>query len=132
MLQKECGGSSCLSLKKPVSRPSWWKGKFAFFKMPATEGREGREHQSKANSSLLNKQWSRKFYKQKWGAATCRNSTVIPNSHLQTDHQWSGQHHLGGLGTVNLSSGFICSVSLWPVLGIAAALFLGTVWSSCS
>ena len=26
---------------------------------------------------------------------TCRNSTVISNSHLQVGHQWSDQHHLG-------------------------------------
>ena len=35
---------------------------------------------------------SESFYRQGWGV-TCRNSTIISNSHLQIDHQWSDQHH---------------------------------------
>ena len=35
--------------RNPVHRPSWWKGKFSLFQMPATGG-EGCGHLSKANS----------------------------------------------------------------------------------
>ena len=31
------------------------------------------------------------FYRQ---SVSCRNSTVISNSHLQIDHEWSDQPHL--------------------------------------
>ena len=37
-----------LVTQKPVNRLSWWKGKFALFQMPATEGREGSGHLSKS------------------------------------------------------------------------------------
>ena len=37
------------------------------------------------------------------------------------------------LGTINLQfQGPFVPISLWPVLGTAAAHVLGTVWSSCS
>ena len=43
-----CGGVTervwwvqLLVTQKPVNRTSWWKGKFAFFQMPATEGGRG-------------------------------------------------------------------------------------------
>ena len=28
-----------LAAQKPISRPGWWKGKFALFQIPATAGR---------------------------------------------------------------------------------------------
>ena len=34
--------------------------------------------------------------------ATGGNSTVLSNSHLQIGHQWSEQHQLDCVGTVNL------------------------------
>ena len=44
---------------------------------------------------LPNKQGVRAFVDRGGqGGSTCRNSTVISNSHLQIDHQWSDQHHL--------------------------------------
>ena len=30
-----------------------------------------------------------------WEGTPCRNSVVLLISHLQIDHQWSDQHHLG-------------------------------------
>ena len=33
------------------------------------------------------------FYRWREGV-TCRNSTVSSDSHLQSDHWWSDQHHL--------------------------------------
>ena len=34
-----CGGVWLSAAQKPISRPGWWKGKFALFQMLATEGR---------------------------------------------------------------------------------------------
>ena len=39
------------------------------------------------------------FYRQRKGA-TCRNSTVSSDSHLEIGHRWSDQHHLDGLSTL--------------------------------
>ena len=36
LLPKECGGAWLLTVQKPISRPGWWKGKFALFQMLAT------------------------------------------------------------------------------------------------
>ena len=41
-------------------------------------------------------QWGKSFYRQKKGA-TCRNSTVSSDSHLQTGHRQSDQCHLNCL-----------------------------------
>ena len=39
--EKSVGGAQVLATQKPVSRPGWWKGKFALFQMPATGVGEG-------------------------------------------------------------------------------------------
>ena len=84
-----------LTAQKPMNRPVWWKGKFALFQMPQVRvWREGGRHLSKGRlpPPTNGNQWGESFYRQSggWGA-TCRNSTIISNSHLQTGHQ----HHLG-------------------------------------
>ena len=33
--ERLCGGVWLLTSQKPINRPGWWKGKFAFFQMPA-------------------------------------------------------------------------------------------------
>ena len=72
------------------------------------------------------------FYRWREGA-TCRNSTVSSDSHLQTGPQWSDQHHLDcfkySYSSVPESVCFHFSRS---VLGIVAAYVMGTIWSSCS
>ena len=85
----------------------------------------------KTNSSLPDKQCGKKLYKQKWGAAACRNSTVISNI-LKLIICGLISIILVVLGTVNLQfQGSIFPISLWLLLRIVAA-HVGTVWSSCS
>ena len=44
----------------------------------------------KAASPYPCNQWDKSFYRHKWGwGTTCRNSTVISDSHLQVGHRWS-------------------------------------------
>ena len=89
--------------QKPVYRPGWWKGKSALFQMLATGG-EGGGHLSK--SQFPHPAWqagSENFYRQNRGAGvTCRNSTVISNSHLQLVISGLTSIILVLLGTVNL------------------------------
>lgn len=47
----------------------------------------------KAESPNPDKQWVSAFIDRE-GRVTCRNTTVFPNSHLQTGHQWSDQNQL--------------------------------------
>ena len=70
-----CGGVQLLSAQKPISRPGWWKVKFALFQMPATVcvGGGGRVADicPKANSPQLpaNKEVVRVFINRvRWGA----------------------------------------------------------------
>ena len=70
----------------------WWKGKFALFWMLATCW--GRAYTSpKANSPPHPQLVGKSFYRLREGA-TCRNSTVGSDSHLEIGHQWSHQCHL--------------------------------------
>ena len=90
-----------LAAPKPVNRPGWWKGKFALFQMPATWGQDKvfRDICPKADFPP----WQavgESFYRPREGA-TCWNSTVILDSHLQIGHWWSDQRHLV-LGIVNI------------------------------
>ena len=62
---------------------------------------------------------------------TCRNSTVITNSHLQLVISGLTSIILVALGTVNLQFwDALVPISLQSVLRIVAAQTLGTVWSS--
>ena len=80
-----------LTAQRPINRPGWWKGRFGLFQMLATGGRV--DVCPKADSWPSN-QWGKSLYRQKeW--ATGRNHTVRSDSHLQIDHWWSDQHHLG-------------------------------------
>ena len=58
------------------------------------------------------------FYRQRKGA-TCRNSTVSSDSHLEIGHRWSDQRHLDGLSTLQFQGLFV-SISLSPILRIVA------------
>ena len=87
-----------LASLKPIKRPGWWKGKFALFWMLATLG-EGRVEACPKASSPISQSVGKKFYRWREGA-TCRNSTVSSDSHLEVGHPWSDQHHLGCLGSV--------------------------------
>ena len=91
------GGSGCFCAQKPVNRPGWWKGKFALFQTPATGGgKVVADFCPKAYSPTPDKAGGENFYKQRGGSGgtTCRNSTAISNSHLQSGHQWSDRHDL--------------------------------------
>ena len=77
-------------------------------------------------------QWATAFIDRS-GGATCRNSTVISNSHIHVVVDGLTSVILAVLGTANLQlQGPFFSISLQLVLIIAAAQVLGTVWSSCS
>ena len=118
-------------VQKPVNRLGWWKGKFALFQTPATEG-EGGGHCPRA-SSRPDKQGMRAFIDITGWGAPCRNSTVISNSHLRFVVSCLTSIILVVLGSINfkfwdaLVSIFFCGQLLEPV----AACVLGTVWSSC-
>ena len=59
------------------------------------------------------------FYRQREGA-TCRNSTVSSDSHLETGHWWSDLCHLDGFSILQFQGLFV-SISLRPILRIVAA-----------
>ena len=87
MLPKECG-IWLLAARKPINKPSWRKGKFALFQMLATGDGEGGKHLFKGQSHNPppphDKQGVRLFIDRVGrGEVTCRNSTVISNSHVQ-------------------------------------------------
>ena len=70
--------------------------KVCLFQMSETGGERVTDDCSKADSPHTGNQWGKMFYREKWrGVTTCRNSTVISDSHFQTGYQWSDQHHLG-------------------------------------
>ena len=81
-----------LTPEKPKKRPDWWKGKFALFWMLATRecgtgvGSKGRLPAPPPQSM------GKSFYRWREGA-TCRDSTVSSDSHLEIGHWWSDQRH---------------------------------------
>ena len=83
-----------LTAQKPTKRQGLWKGKFPLLWRPATqvEGCWGSRADScpKAYSPPLAIKKSKSFYRRREGA-TCRNSTVSSDSHLETGHAvvWS-------------------------------------------
>ena len=78
-----------LDIHKPLNRPGWWKRKFISFQRPATR--------AKGNTcpglSTLIVRGGKRFYRQREGA-TCINSTLSPDNHLQIGHQGSDLCHL--------------------------------------
>ena len=63
------------------------------------------------------------------GEVTCRNSTVISNSHLQFFISGLTSIIFSVLGTVNLQFwAALVPIYLQSILGIVATLVLGTVW----
>ena len=68
-----------------------------------------------------------------WGVATCRNSIVSSNDHLQLVFSGLTSIILVVLGTINFQfQDALVPISLRSLLRIVAAQVLGTVWSSCS
>ena len=137
LLLKECVcvcGIWLLAAQKPKNkRPVWWKGKFALFQMLATCG-EGGRHLFKGRPPTLTSGGGESFYRQSqgWGA-TCRNSTVISNSHPQLVISGLTSTILVVLGTVYLQfRGVLVPISLRSLLRIVAAQVLSAVWSSYS
>ena len=100
------------SQQKPINSPGWWEGKFPLFQMPAAEkgGQTSVQRRTPPSPApSTSHQWGRSFYRQQ-ERATCRSSTVSPDSHLQIGHWWSDQHHLGCFKySYSLVLGFIWS-----------------------
>ena len=109
--------------------------KVCFIQIPAIVG-EGGRHLSKRRLPphlAPNKQRVKAFIDKSWGEVTCRNSTVISNSHLQLVTSGLTSIILVVSGTVNLQFwGALVPISLQSVLRIVAAHVQGTVWSSCT
>ena len=98
ILPKECVGR-LFATRKPINRPGWWKGNFALFQMLATwvEGSRGRVVDICSKADFPQWQEGQELLQtevERWWGTTCKNSTVISDSHLQTGHRWSNQHHL--------------------------------------
>ena len=88
-----------LATQKSINRPGWWKGNFALFQMLATwvEGSRGRVVDICSKADFPQWQEGQELLQtevERWWGTTCKNSTVISDSHLQTGHRWSNQHHL--------------------------------------
>ena len=111
LLLKACVRSGCSRrtmvetiTQKPISRPCWWKGKFALFQMMATGG-------PGVGGGRLSKSWllpdwqplGQELLLTKWGGGgTCRNSTTNSDTHLQIGIGGLSNIILVALGAVNL------------------------------
>ena len=85
---------SCLPLKRQQTGQDGGKESLLCFRFWQLLG-EGGRHLSKGQlPPPPPREWGESFYRQRGAVATCRNRTVISNSHLQIGHQWSDQHHL--------------------------------------
>ena len=89
---KRVYGFWLLAAQKPINRPGWWKEKFALFQTPATDAGGGWQMfvQRSLPPQCPTHQQAEGWELLKTGVgegATCRNSTVISNSHLQIGHQ---------------------------------------------
>ena len=85
-----------LPTQKPVKRQGWWKGKFILDASNGKVGvgvRGGRTPCPQSNSAPLPTISEQELFLRK--RDTCRNSTVISDSHLEISHWWSDQCHLG-------------------------------------
>ena len=85
------GGVQMLPAQKPINRPDWWKGKFISAVSNWAGGGWWTSVQRPAPSP--GPALGKRFYSQMEGA-TCGNSTVSSDSHLQSGHRWCDQHHL--------------------------------------
>ena len=80
-----------LAAQKLLKRPGWWKGEFSLFGMPTARG--GR---ADACPEVVCPTLTISGQEVEGGeGATCRNTTISSDSHLEIGHQWSDQHHLG-------------------------------------
>ena len=77
---------------KPIKRLGRWKGKSALFWLPVP-GQGGWTPKPHSDSSHW-RSVGKSFYRWREGA-TCRNSTVISDSHLKIGCRWSDQCYLG-------------------------------------
>ena len=83
-------GIRLLATQKPTKRPGWWERKLALFWIPATGvgGGYGGGDVCLSRGQLLAtyiQQVGKSFYRLREGA-TCRNSTVSSDSHLEIGH----------------------------------------------
>ena len=122
------GQVQMLAPQKPISRPGWWKGKFALFQVLATVG-WGWWISVQRLTPSPDKQRVRAFIDRVGDALRYRNNIVISNSHLQLVISGLISIILGTvLGTVNLQFwGTRVPISLQLILRIMAAQVLVTV-----
>ena len=121
--EKGMCGVRLLYAQKRINRPGWWEGKFALFQTLAagkggqTSGQRQTPHPSTGN------QWGKSFCRQE--RATCRNSSVSPDSHLQLVIDGLTRVILVVLSTVTLQfqDSFV-PISLRPVLRTVATCVL--------
>ena len=113
-------GFGCSLPQKPINRPGWWTGKLASFQRLATGVGERVDVCPKMDSPNWH-QWGKSFYRQRQGA-TCRTAQSALTVILRLISSGLTSIILLVLGTVNLQlQGWFISVSLRPILGIAAA-----------
>ena len=126
--------------QKPISRPGWWKEKFALFQMLATGGRgvrEGGGHLSWFKGWLSPTPW------QAGAESIYRQSLVggLPAETAESSLTVIFKLIISALtsiilvvsGTISFQfQGALVPTSLQSVLRIAATQVLGTVWSSCT
>ena len=97
------GPTACCSKTNQPAR----LGEFALSQMPATGEWEGWQTSVQRPTPpppplRIGNQRAGAFIARSGEGATCRNSTVSSDSHLQIGHQGSAQHYVGYLGTVIL------------------------------
>ena len=131
MLLKEQDGVWLLAVQKPMSRPGWWKGKFALFQMLATVVVDVCP---KADSPTLATSGARAFINRRWEwglhTETAQSALTVLFKLVIADLT---SVIVIVLGTVNLQfRGPFVPISLRPFLRIVAAYVVGIVWSSCS
>ena len=130
MLLKEQDGVWLLAVQKPISRPGWWKGKFALFQMLATVVVDVCP---KADSPTLATSGARAFINRRWEWGLHRETAQSPLTVIKLVIADLPSVIVIVLDAVNLQfRGPFVPISLRPVLEIVAAAVVGTVWSSCS
>ena len=130
MLPKEVWWDPATATQKPHKYPRLVERKVCFISGDSNRGGEG--WWTSVQRPLY--PWQARdesFYGQNWGGgATCRNSTVISNGHLQLVISGLPNVILFVLGTPWNNGPFV-PISLQSVLRIVAAHVLGSAWSSC-
>ena len=130
MLLKEQDGVWLLAVQKPISRPGWWKGKFALFQMLATVVVDVCP---KADSPTLATIGARGFINRRWEWGLHTEAAQPPLTVIKLVIADLPSVIVIVLGTVNLQfRGPFVPISLRPILRIVAAYVVGIVWWSRS